>query len=203
MKKLVALIVIVGIVFGVLIINDKKKEEKKNKETQEAIIINNEARVLEYFEDNEEQINKEVRDGDLTDKAKEKIVELTDFIFYDKEINGIKYSELKEETKEKLIDLASKIDNSVEKKVPNYKERIKEKYDENFPIIMDSIKDGITFIDDKLEEKIGKEKYDSIKEKVSEIKDAAVEKTKEAVETVKDGAQTAKSKIKDWYEGWK
>ena len=199
MKKIIALLLLIGLLaFGFSILNNKKNEEP-----QKQIEIDNDTKTLSYFEDKKEEIEEEIKSGELKEKTKEKIVDLTDFVFYDKEINGVKYSELKEETKEKLRKMVGKIDEKVEEKVPNYKEQIKETFDETYPIVVDKIKEGITYVDETLEEVIGKEDYDNAKEKISEAKDKIKEKSKEIIEKGKENISTAKDKAKAWYEGWR
>ena len=56
---------------------------------------------------------------------KNTFITLTDFIFYDGEIKGKKFSDLTSSAKEKVIDIYTKIDDKLETKFPNYKENIK------------------------------------------------------------------------------
>ena len=199
MKRIIALLLLIGVlIFGFSILNNKKNEEP-----QKQIEIDNDTKTLSYFEDKKEEIEEEIKSGELKEKTKEKIVDLTDFVFYDKEINGVKYSELKEDTKEKLRSMVGKIDEKVEEKVPNYKEQIKETFDETYPIVVDKIKEGVTFVDGTLEEVIGKEDYTNAKEKIADAKEQIKEKSKEIMEKGKENLSTAKDKVKTWYEGWR
>lgn len=57
-------------------------------------------------------------------KTKEKLHELLDFVFNGKEINGVTFSDLKEEEKERIIAELNEVDDKVEEYFPEYKERL-------------------------------------------------------------------------------
>ncbi len=199
MKKILVLIFIVLIItIGFKNLNDRNT--KKNNET---VVIDNDTKALSYFEDKEKEIESEIKNGELSDKTKKTIVDLTDFVFYDKEINGIKYSDLKEETKQKINDIIGTMDEKVEEKVPNYKEQIKNTFDETYPIVIDKVKEGVTYVDDTLEEIFGTADYNNAKQKISEKANQIKEKSKELIEKGQDNLSTAKDKVKSWYEGWR
>lgn len=199
MKKILVLIFIALIItIGFKNLNDRNT--KKNNET---VVIDNDTKALSYFEDKEKEIESEIKNGELSDKTKKTIVDLTDFVFYDKEINGIKYSDLKEETKQKINDIIGTMDEKVEEKVPNYKEQIKNTFDETYPIVIDKVKEGVTYVDDTLEEIFGTADYNNAKQKISEKANQIKEKSKELIEKGQDNLSTAKDKVKSWYEGWR
>lgn len=64
----------------------------------------------------------------VSEKSKEKFIELVDFIFYGKEINGVTFDSLKNNVKLKIIYYTLLIDNKIEQKYPNYKEKLNLKY---------------------------------------------------------------------------
>ena len=197
MKKLFLIVLVLGLILCGFYLGYKIKEKQKT------IEVDNDTQVLNYFEDKKNEIEEEIESGELSEKTKEKIVEITDFVFYDTEINGVKYSDLKEDTKEKIRGIIGKVDEKVENKVPNYKEKIKETFDENYPIVVEKVKEGITIIDNTLEDEIGADKYNELKDKAREVKDKVVEKGQELKENAKEGISTAKEKVKNWYEGWR
>lgn len=175
------------------------QEETNNNE-----IKNINEKTITFFETTESEIETSINEEQgISEKAKEKFVMLVDFIFYGTEINGVTFEQLTEETKQKLIDIVNRIDLKIEEKVPGYKETISSGAKMSYTYLVDKLKQGITYVDGKIEEKIGTEKYDQIKEEVDE----SVEKIKEGGSKVLDKGKelfgTAKDKIKNWYEGWK
>lgn len=64
----------------------------------------------------------------LKERAKESFINVVDFIFYDKSINGVYFKDLTDSAKLKVISLGLKLDNVIEKKFPNYKKELSSKY---------------------------------------------------------------------------
>ena len=120
--------------------------------------------------------------------GREFFIKMVDFIFYDKDINGIKFTDLKEETKEEVYSTFCDIDALIMTFSPDYKENIGEKYE----VVKDFTSKTYYNALDKIREAIGDEKYD----KVKEIKDNTKEK-------IKDGTDNAKEYIKKKYENWR
>ena len=115
-------------------------------------------------------------------------VKTVDFIFYDKDINGIKFNDLKEETKEDVYNAFCNIDALIMTFSPDYKENIGEKYE----IVKDFTSNVYYSSLDKIKQSIGEENYN----KIGEIKDNAKEK-------IKEGTNNAKEYIKEKYENWR
>lgn len=115
-------------------------------------------------------------------------IKTVDFIFYDKDINGIKFNDLKEETKEDVYNAFCNIDALIMTFSPNYKENIGEKYE----VVKDFTSNVYYSSLDKIKQSIGEENYN----KIGEIKDNAKEK-------IKEGASDAKEYIKEKYENWR
>ncbi|MEG0021325.1 MAG: hypothetical protein RSB77_00080 [Bacilli bacterium] len=166
-----------------------KSEEIKNKDEY----------VINYFEEKESEVN-EILENNSFDKlkegSKEIFVNLVDFLFYNGEIKGITFDELNETTKTKILNITSSIDSKIEKKIPDYKETTKDKTGKVLIYVEEKIKSTKEFLEEKVIEKVGEDKYketvDEVKEKGNEIK----EKSKEIIDN-------GKTKIKNWYEGWK
>ena len=87
--------------------------------------------VLDYVESVNNDANK-VSGSDATfgQKVKTNFIKIVDFIFYDTEINGVKWSELTASAKAKVVYYTLKIDNKIDEKFPNYKENISNKYND-------------------------------------------------------------------------
>lgn len=115
-------------------------------------------------------------------------IKTVDFIFYDKDINGIRFNDLKEETKEDVYNAFCNIDALIMTFSPDYKENIGKKYE----IVKDFTSNIYYSSLDKIKQSIGEENYN----KLGEIKDNAKEK-------IKEGTDNAKEYIKEKYENWK
>ena len=159
--------------------------------------------VLEEFNAVGDDIINSKDSSDFLDKGKLYFIYCVDFLFYDGEIKGVKFSDLSEMAREQLIGDIVTIDNLICSKFPNYKETISESSSEAFDKASDIIHSGTINVKDYSREKLGDENY----EKIGEYKDLFVEQTSRDWEEFKgilgSGYDKGKSKIKDWYEGFK
>ncbi len=164
---------------------DNKQEEIKQQQEQEH------QETFDNFEQDKEEINTLIANNNL-DLAKQKatniFINATDFIFYDKEIKGITFDELKEEAKKTTFQNLSIIDQKICTFAPDYKDNLETKY----TVVKDFITDKYYNSLDKIKELIGEEKYDAIKEFKDDLKDNA-----------KDLGNKAKQKTKEWYQNFK
>ena len=147
--------------------------------------------IIDNINDDKNKIELYVTKEDYENVKKygrEFFIKMVDFIFYDKDINGIKFSDLKEETKQEVYSTFCDIDALIMNFSPDYKENIGEKYE----VVKDFTSKTYYNALDKIREAIGDEKYD----KVKEIKDNTKEK-------IKDGTDNAKEYIKKKYENWR
>ena len=62
--------------------------------------------------------------SNVKEKVKGTFITIVDFIFYDSEINGVTFDELTDSGKQKVLEIANKIDNKIENEFPNYKNTI-------------------------------------------------------------------------------
>lgn len=150
--------------------------------------------VVDYFETMEEDVNNSTFDN-LKEKFKEYFITIVDFIFYDKEIKGYTFEELTNSAKLKIISIALKIDNKIEKNIPGYKETISSTGNKVYTNINEKL---VTL-------------YMDISVKVCENNSSECEKAKEIFSDVKNVCQISWSfikslvtsgldKLKDWYE---
>jgi len=155
--------------------------------------------IISYFEDEliniEEIINS--KGPEYKQKVKEKIIKLVDFMFFDGEIKGKKFSELSDETKNILKNILTNIDQKIEKELPDYKSQISDKYKE----ALKNIEIKIDNADEYLNEKI--DNYDKIKESFNKT----IDNTKNHFNELKDASsglfEKGKTKIKNYYESFK
>ena len=134
-------------------------------------------------------------------------ITLTDFIFYDGEINGVTFDELTDSAKEKVLDLYDKIDTKIESVSPNYKENIAStsKY------VYANIKKEITELKDKIKDKYidehGQENYYNLENAYNESKETLKDSAKNTYETLKDVStefyENTKNKAENWYKNYK
>ena len=95
------------------------------KEESDETSVKRETNVITYFNDLNNTID---TNSSFSSKIKEGFITIVDFFFYDGEISGYKFSELTDETKIKIMELAFQIDTKITDKFPNYKEYLSEKY---------------------------------------------------------------------------
>ena len=234
----VILLLIIGICTSIVITEKNKKEEKevsektkskkltketKNKENN--IIEDETAKInqtevqtdeefVTYISNVESEVTRIAEQKTITEADKNTLkntfITLTDFIFYEGEIKGKTFAELKDESKVKDLDLYNKIDTKIESVSPNYKENIKTTSQK----VYTNVKEKASNLKDKIQSEyidhVGEEAYNNTKSAWEEDKqnvkdvyeyyeptiDAAKDKAKETYENTKD-------KISDWYQGYK
>lgn len=162
--------------------------------------------VINYFNDIEKDVDAELQNESnqtTKDKLKGTFITIVDFLFYDSEINGIKFDDLTEGAKQNILEIVSSIDNKISLKYPNYKEDISSKTKSAYNKASELIKKGANNIKEFSKEKLGEENYNAI----IDAKDELVYYTKNAVSIIGDIAgsiwETGKSKIKNWYENFR
>lgn len=86
--------------------------------------------IVNYVANIYEKINNKISNSFFKEEAKEDFISIIDFIFYDGTIKGHTFSELKDSSKAKIIYYALLIDNKINYYFPEYKEEIKDKYED-------------------------------------------------------------------------
>ena len=134
-------------------------------------------------------------------------ITLTDFIFYDGEINGVTFDELTDSAKEKVLDLYDKIDTKIESVFPNYKENIASTSKDVYANIKKEITELKDKIKDKYIDKHGQENYDNLENAYNESKETLKDSAKNSYETLKDVStefyENTKNKAENWYKNYK
>ena len=155
--------------------------------------------VLKYYQDEETKIKRLLNsnDKDMKQKVSEKVVTLVDFLFYDGEIKGITRTDISDETKNKLMNIIEKVDTKIEKRFPDYKEKISDNTSDALNFIKEKGTNGIHKLDDYLNQKV--DNYDEFKDVANSI----ISNTKDDFNEVKDLAKSGFSKVKDYYENWR
>lgn len=180
------------------IVKENEYDGKVINEVETDKEIDKDSEIIKYMNEIETTIKNELN-SESTKKAKETIVksfiEVVDFIFYDKDINGIKFSELKEETKVEMLDVLSRIDSNIEEYIPNYKETLEEKYKTISTSIKEKYEEIKEIIKNKTKEQIGEDNYNEYGKSFKKIKDAS----KDTLDTTKDVLGVQKKKLGNWY----
>jgi hypothetical protein len=188
----------------VILLDAEKGKFKRQYNTIDELKSDITENAIQYFEGAEMKIDSMTNNIDkMKTEGKALFVKLVDFIFYDKPINGIKFKDLTSATQEKLISIVNSIDNKIESKAPGYKETVVDYSGRTYTYLGVKLKQGITYIDSKIEQKVNSEIYNNVKETSSEAVDTMKESFGTAIDISKKALQSGKEKVKNWYEGWK
>lgn len=159
--------------------------------------------VINEMNDTLNSINKESSSSNFSDKAKATFISIVDFLFYDGTIKGVTFNELTDEGKQKVLELANKIDGKLEEKVPGYKEKISSTTSNAYNKASEIIKNGASSLNSFAKEKLGDENYNSI----IDAKDELVKYSKNALNLVGSAGSkifsNTKDKLNEWYQNFK
>ena len=181
-----------------------KEEYNENKEI--TTYSQNDETAIATFNDIEKEVDTILNSESVSnakDKVKGTFITIVDFIFYDSEINGVTFDELTDSGKQKVLEIASKIDNKIENKFPNYKDSISDTTKKAFNKASELIKKGADNLSEFSKEKLGEDNYNAI----INAKDEMIDYTKEAIEIIGEVGSnvfnSGKEYIKNWYENLK
>ena len=184
--------------------NTSKEDTTINENTKEEVTYTEKDNiVISEMESTLNSIDTLNNDDNLSDKAKATFVSIVDFLFYDGKIKDVTFDELTTSGKEKVLELASKIDEKLEEKAPGYKDSISANTKEAYNKASEVIKIGANNINDFAKEKLGDENYNLI----IDAKDELVKYSKNAFSLIKDSSSnlltSAKDKLTKWYQNFK
>ena len=162
-------------------------------------ITDNDLEILDYFGKMGDIVKESFNSEDLLDKGKSYFIYCVDFLFYDGEINGIRFNDMTDSAKEQLLRDISTIDSLICSKYPNYKDDIKEGYGNAYNKASEVIRVGSENINEFSRDKLGEENYNKLKEYKDLFVDTAFGDWDDFVDILGKGKQ----KVKDWYEGLK
>lgn len=185
--------------------NEEPKPENKSPKPSEEY-SKNDIMVINSFSTLKSNVDTELKSSKVED-AKSKVtgafITIVDFIFYDSEINGIKFDDLSDAAKQNVLDTATQIDELIMKKFPNYKEDISSTTSKAFTKASELIKKGANNIKNFSKDLLGEDNYNAI----IDAKDDLVKYTKNAFHIIGNFAgnlfENGKDKLKDWYENFK
>ena len=185
--------------------SSKNNENTTNTSTNDVTeYSSNDEVVINSLESSLTKINNgSTSDSSFSDSAKGVFVSIVDFLFYDGEINGVTFNELTDSGKQKVLEIASKVDNAIESKIPGYKETISDTASKAFNKASEVIKNGANNLNNFAREKLGEQNYQSI----IDAKDELVYYTKNAINFLGDVGgkvfNTVKDKLDSWYQDFK
>lgn len=162
----------------------------------EIIVPNESTQTVEnftFFEDAKQEIISYIESEEfetLKEKGKYYITTGIDFIFFDKPINGIYFSQMTEEFKKDVIRDVKALDEAIMAYYPNYKESISNKYN----IASEFINEKYLDVLDAIKEYLGEENYNTIGEIKDQIKEDIGTKTEEGLDYIKDLYNSWKNK---------
>ena len=186
--------------------NGSSEIEDNNTQNSTVNYSNNDETAIQTFNNLNEEIDN-ILNSENVENAKETakgtFITIVDFIFYDSEINGVTFDELTDSGKQKVLEIANKIDTKIENKFPNYKETISDKTKKAFNKASELIKKGAYNLSEFSKEKLGEENYNAI----IDAKDEFIDYTKQAISIIGDVGsdvfESGKEYIKNWYENLK
>lgn len=183
--------------------NSSNKNDVSNN-TEVNTYSSNDEIVINSLESSLTKINNgSTSDSSFSDSAKGVFVSIVDFLFYDGEINGVTFNELTDSGKQKVLEIASKVDGAIESKIPGYKETISDTASSAFNKASEVIKSGANNLNNFAKEKLGEENYQSI----IDAKDELVYYTKNAINFLGDVGgkvfNSVKDKLDSWYQDFK
>lgn len=159
--------------------------------------------VIDELNNTLNNIEKSTRDENFKDKASSTFISIVDFLFYDGTIKGVTFDELTEKGKEKVLEIASKIDVKLEEKCPGYKETISNSTSKAYQKASKIIKKGAKNINDFAKNALGDENYQAI----IDAKDELAKYSKEALNFVTGAGSkvfnNTKEKLNEWYQNFK
>lgn len=181
----------------------KKNNETIKNEITKPSLSNKDNTIINEMDNTLNSIDAESSSSNFSDKAKATFITIVDFLFYDGTIKGVTFNELTDAGKQKVLELANKIDVKLEEKAPGYKDKISSSTSSAYNKASEIIKNGASSLNSFAKEKLGDENYNSI----IDAKDELVKYSKNALNLVGSAGSklfsSTKDKLNDWYKNFK
>lgn len=181
----------------------KKNNETIKNEVTKPSLSNKDNTIINEMDNTLNSINTESSSSNFSDKAKATFISIVDFLFYDGTIKGVTFNELTDAGKQKVLELANKIDVKLEEKAPGYKDKISSSTSSAYNKASEVIKNGASSLNNFAKEKLGDENYNSIIDAKNEL----VKYSKNALNLVGSAGSkifsSTKDKLNDWYQNFK
>ena len=181
----------------------KKNNETIKNDITKPSLSNKDNTIINEMDNTLNSIDAESSSSNFSDKAKATFITIVDFLFYDGTIKGVTFNELTDAGKQKVLELANKIDVKLEEKAPGYKDKISSTTSNAYNKASEIIKSGASSLNNFAKEKLGDENYNSI----IDAKDELVKYSKNALNLVGSAGSklfsSTKDKLNDWYQNFK
>ena len=181
----------------------KKNNEIIKNEITKPSLSNKDNTIINEMNNTLNSIDAESSSSNFSDKAKATFITIVDFLFYDGTIKGITFNELTDDGKQKVLEIANKIDVKLEEVSPGYKDKISSTTSNAYNKASEIIKSGASSLNNFAKEKLGDENYNSI----IDAKDELVKYSKNALNLVGSAGSklfsSTKDKLNDWYQNFK
>ena len=159
--------------------------------------------VIDELNNTLKNIEESTQDENFKDKASSTFISIVDFLFYDGTIKGISFDELTEKGKEKVLEISSKIDVKLEEKCPGYKEKISNSTSKAYQKASKIIKNGAKNINDFAKNALGDENYQAIIDAKDELAKYSKEALNFVTGAGSKVFNNTKEKLKEWYQNFK
>ena len=159
--------------------------------------------VIDELNNTLNNIEKSTRDENFKDKASSTFISIVDFLFYDGTIKGISFDELTEKGKEKVLEISSKIDVKLEEKCPGYKEKISNSTSKAYQKASKIIKKGAKNINDFAKSALGDENYQAIIDAKDELAKYSKEALNFVTGAGSKVFNETKDKLNEWHQNFK
>lgn len=183
---------------------DRKLNDNENKETIKNDNYNEKDNiVIDELNNTLKNIEESTQDENFKDKASSTFISIVDFLFYDGTIKGISFDELTEKGKEKVLEISSKIDVKLEEKCPGYKEKISNSTSKAYQKASEIIKKGAKNINDFAKSALGDENYQAIIDAKDELVKYSKESLNYVTGAGNKVFNNTKEKLNEWYQNFK
>lgn len=183
---------------------DRKLNDNENKNTIKNDNYNKKDNiVIDELNNTLKNIEESTQDENFKDKASSTFISIVDFLFYDGTIKGISFEELTEKGKEKVLEISSKIDVKLEEKCPGYKEKISNSTSKAYQKASEIIKKGAKNINDFAKSALGDENYQAIIDAKDELAKYSKEALNFVTGAGSKVFNNTKEKLNEWYQNFK
>lgn len=183
---------------------DRKLNDNENKDAIKNDNYNEKDNiVIDELNNTLKNIEESTQDENFKDKASSTFISIVDFLFYDGTIKGISFDELTEKGKEKVLEISSKIDVKLEEKCPGYKEKISNSTSKAYQKASKIIKKGVKNINDFAKSALGDENYQAIIDAKDELVKYSKESLNYVTGSGSKVFNNTKEKLNEWYQNFK
>lgn len=183
---------------------DRKLNDNENKDAIKNDNYNEKDNiVIDELNNTLKNIEESTQDENFKDKASSTFISIVDFLFYAGTIKGISFDELTEKGKEKVLEISSKIDVKLEEKCPGYKEKISNSTSKAYQKASKIIKKGAKNINDFAKSALGDENYQAIIDAKDELVKYSKESLNYVTGSGSKVFNNTKEKLNEWYQNFK